>query len=114
MKGINKRLIVMAKEPVPGQVKTRLCPPCTLEEAARLYRCLLLDTFELVSRLRGVTVTVAYSPPAAEEAFKIMAPPAFELMPQRGADLGERLSGAFEQLFSLGYERLVAIGADSP
>lgn len=104
----------MAKAPLPGQVKTRLCPPCTLEEAARLYRCFLLDTFELVGGLRGVTVTVAYFPPGAEEAFKSMVPSAFELMPQEGDDLGERLSRAFEQLFSLGYERVVAIGADSP
>lgn len=104
----------MAKEPLPGQVKTRLCSSCTLEEAAELYRCFLLDTFDLVASLQGIMVTVAYFPSEAEAAFKAMAPPAFELMPQRGADLGERLSSAFEQLFSLGYERVVAIGADSP
>jgi len=113
-KGMKKGLIVMAKESVPGQVETRLCPPCTLEEAAQLYRCFLLDTFELAARLQGVTVTVAYFPSEAEETFKAMAPLAFELMLQRGADLWERLSGAFEQLFYLGYERVVAIVADSP
>jgi hypothetical protein len=111
---VKSGLIIMAKAPVPGAVKTRLCSPYTVEEAAELYRSFLLDTFELAARLRGVTVTVAYFPSEAEEVFKAMAPPAFELMPQRGADLGERLSGAFEQLFSLGYERVVAIGADSP
>jgi hypothetical protein len=113
-KGMKRGLIVIAKEPVPGQVKTRLCSLWTLEEAAELYRRFLLDTFELAARLQGVTVTVAYFPSEAEETFKAMAPLAFELMLQRGADLGERLSGAFEQLFSLGYERVVAIGADSP
>jgi hypothetical protein len=111
---MKRGLIVMAKEPVPGAVKTRLCPPYTVEEAAELYRCFLLDTFELAARLQGVTVTVAYFPSKAKESFKAIAPPAFELMPQRGDDLGERLSSAFEQLFYLGYERLVAIGADSP
>jgi len=85
---MKKGAIVMAKESVPGQVETRLCSPCTLEEAAQLYRCFLLDTFELVGRLRGVMVTATYSPLAAEEAFRIMAPPAFELMPQRGGILG--------------------------
>ncbi len=104
----------MAKAPLPGQVKTRLCPPCTLEEAVQLYRCFLLDTFELVGGLRGVMVTVAYFPSEAEEAFKSMVPPAFALMPQRGDNLGERLSRAFEQLFSLSYEQVVALGADSP
>jgi len=107
-------LIVMAKEPVPGAVKTRLCPPYTFDEAAELYRCFLLDTFDLVRRLREVAVIVAYSPLGAEEAFRALAPNAFELLSQRGHDLGERLNRAFEQLFSLGYEPVVAIGADSP
>ena len=104
----------MAKAPLPGQVKTRLCPPCTLEEAAELYRHFLLDTFELAARLQGVTVTVAYFPSEAEKTFKSMAPSSFELMPQGGNNLGERLSNAFEQLFFLGYKQVVAIGADSP
>ncbi|HID86031.1 MAG TPA: glycosyltransferase, partial [Anaerolineae bacterium] len=107
-------LIIMAKEPMPGRVKTRLCPPYTPEEAAELCRCFLLDTFELAAMLQGVKVTIAYFPAKAGRTLKARVPPAFELMPQRGADLGERLSNAFEELFSLGYERVVAIGADSP
>jgi len=113
-KRMKKALIIMAKEPLSGQVKTRLCPPYTVEEATQLYRCFLLDTFDLVSGLRGITVFVAYFPLAAEGVFRAMAPPTFELMPQRGSDLAERLSNAFEQLFPSGYERVVAIGADSP
>ena len=79
-----------------------------------MYRCFLLDTFDLVSRLWGITVAVAYFPAGAEGIFRNIASPAFVLMLQRGDDLGERLSGAFEQLFSLGYGQVVAIGADSP
>ncbi|MFQ6058363.1 MAG: TIGR04282 family arsenosugar biosynthesis glycosyltransferase [Anaerolineae bacterium] len=111
---VKSGLIIMAKAPVPGAVKTRLCPPYTFEEAAELCRCFLLDTFDLVSRLRRVPVAVAYSPPGAEGIFRSMASPAFHLLPQRGNDLGERLNGAFEQLFALGYEAVVAMGADSP
>jgi hypothetical protein len=111
---MKRGLIVMAKAPVPGTVKTRLCPPYTFEEAAELYRCFLLDTLDLVSRLRGVAVVVAYHPPGAEGVFRSMASPGFKLLPQRGNDLSERLNGAFERLFSLGYEQVVAIGADSP
>ena len=46
-------LIVVAKEPVPGQTKTRLCPPLTAESAAEFYRCLLLDTLALMARLQN-------------------------------------------------------------
>jgi len=113
-KGTKKGLIIMAKEPLAGRVKTRLCPPYSSEEAAQLYQCFLLDTFELAARLQGVTATVAYFPSEAEKTFKSMVPSTFELTPQRGNNLGERLSNAFEQLFSLGYEQVVAIGADSP
>ncbi|MFQ5811675.1 MAG: TIGR04282 family arsenosugar biosynthesis glycosyltransferase [Anaerolineae bacterium] len=107
-------LIIMAKAPVPGQVKTRLCPPYTFEEAAELCRCFLLDTFDLVSRLWGITVAVAYFPAGAEGIFRSMVSPAFQLLPQKGNNLGQRLNNAFEQLFSLGYGQVVAIGADSP
>jgi len=111
---MKRGLIVMAKAPVPGTVKTRLCPPYTFEEAAELYNCFLLDTFDLVRQLREVIVVVAYYPPGAEGVFKSIASTAFQLLPQKGNDLAERLKGAFEQLFSLGYEQVVAIGADSP
>ena len=104
----------MAKAPLPGQVKTRLCPPCTLEEAAELYRCFLLDTFELAARLQGITVTVAYFPSEVEETFKAMVPPAFGLMSQKGRDLEEKMNNAFERLFALGYKQIVLIGADIP
>ena len=79
-----------------------------------MYRCFRLDTFDLARRLRGVAVVVAYSPPGTEKTFRALAPTTFELMPQRGNDLGERLNSAFERLFSLGHERVVTIGADSP
>ena len=59
-------LLIMAKQPVPGQTKTRLSPPLTLEQAAVLYECFLLDTLDLMRQVSNVVRAVAYWPNQAE------------------------------------------------
>ena len=49
-------LIVLAKEPVPGRVKTRLCPPCTPVEAASIAAAALADTLDAAVRTTPVVV----------------------------------------------------------
>jgi rSAM/selenodomain-associated transferase 1 len=111
-------LIVVAKEPVPGQTKTRLCPPFTSESAAEFYRCLLLDTLALMARLEiaehSVAHTVAYTPDSARGYFERLAPNGFHLVPQRGNDLGERLANALAHHFDRGYRRVVIMNSDGP
>jgi rSAM/selenodomain-associated transferase 1 len=107
-------LIVVAKEPAPGRTKTRLCPPFTPEAASEFYRCLLLDTLALVARLDAVDRTVAYTPQSAHAFFRTLAPNGFRLTPQRGRDLGERLSNALSQHFEMGYQRVVVMNSDGP
>lgn len=83
-------LMVIAKEPVPGTVKTRLCPPCTAAEAADLAEAALRDTLDAMSGARTprrLVVLDGGSPP--------WLPDAFDVTPQRGAGLGQRLAGAF-------------------
>ena len=46
-------IIIFAKAPIPGRVKTRLRPPLTPETAAGLYDCLVRDTLELMLRFAG-------------------------------------------------------------
>ncbi|MFC1817427.1 hypothetical protein ACFL0M_16190, partial [Thermodesulfobacteriota bacterium] len=59
----SKTLVVtMAKEPVPGQVKTRLSPPLSEDEAVDLYRCFLQDRMLAMDDLCGVDVAIAYTP----------------------------------------------------
>ena len=111
---MDNALIVVAKEPVPGRTKTRLCPPLAPDSAAELYRCLLLDTFALVKRLGGADHSLAYTPASARGYFARLSPNGFRLVPQRGANLGERLSNALEQHFGLGYRRLVIMNSDGP
>ena len=107
-------LIVVAKKPVPGQTKTRLCPPFSPESAAEFYRCLMLDTLALMSRLEAADRTIAFTPDSARPYFEGLAPNGFRLVPQQGNDLGERLANALGHHFDLGYRRVVIMNSDGP
>ena len=107
-------LIIFAKEPLPGQVKTRLCPPLSPEAAARLYRSFLEDILEEVGRLPELHLALAYSPGSAHPFFQGLAPPGTLLIPQSGADLGERMARAFAWGFSSGFDAVLIRGSDSP
>ena len=98
-------LIVIAKAPVAGRSKTRLCPPCTPEQAAALARAALEDTLAAVlatpARRR---VLVLEGEPGA------WLPAGFEVLPQRGDGLEERLAAAFEDVG----EPAFLVGMDTP
>jgi hypothetical protein len=104
----------MAKRPVPGRTKTRLCPPLTPLEAAELYEALLRDTMELVSGLRGVDMAVAVSPRSAVGLMGRLVPHGARMLAVEGADIGECLRSATEQLFAEGFTRVVAVNSDGP
>jgi glycosyltransferase A (GT-A) superfamily protein (DUF2064 family) len=55
-------LVIFAKAPIAGLVKTRLCPPLTFEEAAELYRCFLIDSVSRACTLADVHVCLAFTP----------------------------------------------------
>jgi rSAM/selenodomain-associated transferase 1 len=107
-------LIVVAKEPVPGQTKTRLCPPFTAEQAAAFYGCVLQDTLALMARLASADRTIAYTPSTALNYFEALAPNGFRFVPQQGADLGERLAHALGWHLAQGYQRVVIMNSDGP
>ena len=104
---------IMAKAPRAGEVKTRLCPPLSTEEAAELYRCFLLDKIEQVRTLKEASPAIAYTPAEGRMVFEELAP-GFALVPQRGADLGTRLANSFDHLFAKGYAAALAIDSDTP
>ncbi len=103
---MNVALVVIAKEPRPGRSKTRLCPPCTSEEAARLAAAALADTLEAVAAAptRGRRVLALEGEPGP------WLPAGFEVVPQRGGGLDERLAGAFD---AVGGPALL-VGMDTP
>jgi uncharacterized protein len=104
---------IMAKAPRAGEVKTRLCPPLSLADAAELYARLLLDKIEQVRSLKAATLAIAYAPAEARAFFEEVAPD-FVLVGQRGADLGERLANSLGDLLDGGYRGALAIDSDTP
>ena len=99
-------LIVVAKEPRPGRVKTRLCPPCTFEEAAGLAKASLEDTLGAVSATSGARHFLAIHGTTKG----LVVPPSVVVLPQRRSGLAERLASAFEDV---GAPALL-IGMDTP
>ncbi|MET8986311.1 TIGR04282 family arsenosugar biosynthesis glycosyltransferase [Nonomuraea wenchangensis] len=103
------QLLVIAKEPVPGRVKTRLTPPFSPEQAAVLAEAALRDS------LRAVAAT-----PAAQRVLALdglpgsWLPPGLVVIPQRGAGLDERLAAAFSDAHRLRPGPVVLIGMDTP
>jgi rSAM/selenodomain-associated transferase 1 len=83
-------LLVIAKAPVPGRVKTRLCPPCTPDQAARLAEAALADTLAACAETgaaRRVLVLDGAPGPWLPDGWDVIA--------QRGDGLAERLAHAF-------------------
>lgn len=110
----SRALIIFAKNPLPGAVKTRLSPPLTPEDAASLYRCMILDTIHMATALRGVSPFIFFQEdPGAADFFRILAPGTIS-HPQVGEDLGERMKNAFAKIFSSGFSAVAIIGTDSP
>ena len=103
----------MAKVPRAGEVKTRLCPPLELDEAARLYRAFLLDKVEQVRSLGDASHAIAYTPDEGRSLFAAMAPD-FILVPQRGGELGVRLAAAAGELLAQGHAAVLLIDTDTP
>lgn len=104
-------LAVFAKQPVAGQVKTRLCPPLAYHEAAAFYEHALREVLDRVSTLSHCDLVICY---AGERSWFAEQFPAFRLLSQGGADLGERMEQALAGLFDAGYRRAVLIGSDLP
>ena len=105
--------IIFAKEPVPGQVKTRLTPPFSPGETCRLYGAFLADVLEETARIPGLKCALAYDSAGAENFFRDLAPgvPRF---PQEGRDLGERLVRAFAWGWGAGFQKVLVRGSDTP
>jgi len=112
-KQLEKLLVIVAKEPVPGKVKTRLFPKFSPAVAADLYRCFLHDRIQEVSTLNGVRA-IAYTPENARETFMTLALDGFELFAQQGKHLGERLNNIFLEKLSQGYKAVSIVDSDSP
>ncbi|MGW4821744.1 TIGR04282 family arsenosugar biosynthesis glycosyltransferase [Streptomyces sp. NPDC004227] len=99
-------LLVIAKEPVPGRVKTRLTPPYTPHEAAALAEAALTDTLHVVLQVpahRRIVVLDGSPGP--------WLPPGFDVVPQVSGALDERIAAAFAHC---GHGPALLVGMDTP
>ena len=107
-------LAVMCKQPQHGRVKTRIAAELGDAVATELYRCALADTLALASSIGHVAHVLSYAPPTLEcRRYFEQTAPSFSLIPQQGATLGDRISGALAELLTI-YSPVVLIGSDSP
>jgi rSAM/selenodomain-associated transferase 1 len=106
-------LLVVAKQPIPGQTKTRLCPPLSHAQAADLYECFLRDTLDIMRKVPGVQCMIGFLPENARRYFHQLAPD-MELTRQDGASLGERLDHLLTEVLANGSQRAVVMDSDSP
>jgi glycosyltransferase A (GT-A) superfamily protein (DUF2064 family) len=98
-------LLVMAKAPAPGRVKTRLCPPCSPDQAALVAEAALVTTLTAVAASRASRRIVALAGPPGP-----WLPPGFEVLHQRGDGFGLRLANAWADAGTGG----IQIGMDTP
>jgi rSAM/selenodomain-associated transferase 1 len=106
-------LVIMAKAPVPNEVKTRLTPPLKPEEASYLYQNFLLDKIEQVKSIETRRF-ISYTPEKSETFFRSIVPSGFSLISQAGADLGEKLVNVSNGLFAQGAEKVMMLDSDTP
>lgn len=110
-------IVVFAKAPRPGEVKTRMCPPLTPEQACGLYACLLADVLAetaVAARRNDLAPFVAVHPAKACGEIARAAPPGFTVVPQRGRNLSQRMAWAVAERAASGAPRVLLRGSDSP
>lgn len=121
------QVLVIAKEPRPGRVKTRLCPPFTPAEAARLAGAALADTLGAVAaaavKRRVLVLDGSLSDGSLSDGRPldgVSRPPssvlaaAFTVLPQRGDGLDERLAAAYDDAWEGEQLPMLLVGMDTP
>jgi rSAM/selenodomain-associated transferase 1 len=106
---------MVCKTPIAGQSKTRLSPPLSPEDCARLSACFIQDVAATIASLgAGVAPYAVYTPAGSEAALRVLLPPGFRLLLQSHGDLGERLTQATADLLAHGHAGAVLVNSDGP
>lgn len=107
-------LILFARAPEPGRVKTRLEPLLGVAGAAALYRAFLQDAGRIYGRGADWAPVVAVEGDSDHPELRSLFPAPWRRVSQASGDLGEKLSAAFEEEFERGAPAAVAVGSDHP
>lgn len=110
------RLLIFAKAPIPGQVKTRLVPPLSANEAAELHRALVETTLRAAAGCVRVAAVELWCAPAVDDPFfqDCARRYGINLRAQHGVDLGARMHHALFTTLEQGAEFAIVAGTDCP
>jgi hypothetical protein len=109
----NRTLVIMAKAPRSGSVKTRLAKTLPEQAVTELYRCLLDDTIALAQALDHAEVAVMCPVSDVEELSRAVVK-TVRVVPQTGDGLAAGLASVFAQFAAFGRQRIIAFNSDSP
>jgi rSAM/selenodomain-associated transferase 1 len=109
----NRTLVIMAKAPKPGMVKTRLSQSLPSLAVTALYRCLLEDTVALAKSLTSVEVAVM-CPESDKEELAALLCNTVQIVAQKGEGLAAGLTSVFRHFTAAGRQHVVAFNSDSP
>lgn len=112
-RGSDCALVIMAKAPKPGVVKTRLAQRLPLAAVVELYRCLLDDTMALARSLGDVDVAIMCPASDVEDLSRAVGD-SIPIVPQSGDGLAAGLTSVFAHFAADGRRRIVAFNSDSP
>ncbi len=105
-------LMIFAREPEHGKVKTRLLKGLPIKVVTRLYKAFVSDILHLASQIQCDKKVVCFTSFDSAIEFLCRFKDRFQLTKQRGNDLGERMYNALKDYWHRGYKRLVIIGTD--
>ena len=110
---LHRTLVIMAKAPRPGAVKTRLIQSLPLPAVTALYSSLLQDTVALAQSLRGVELALMCPGPDVDELARLLGN-AEQIVPQKGEGLAAGLTSVFGHFAAGGRHHVIAFNSDSP
>jgi rSAM/selenodomain-associated transferase 1 len=106
-------VLLFTRAPIPGKTKTRLQKLLTPEECAQLHICFLMD-LKIRCEQTGMDYYVFLTPEGEDEKIVEIFGHNVNCLPQRGDGLGIRMHNAISEVFSMGYDSCVLMGADIP
>jgi uncharacterized protein len=107
-------LILFARDPILGKVKTRLSPFLEEDVILKLYTCFLQDSLYSIRQVKNVDRFIGITPSNKSGFFTGMLGSDIRMFVQEGENLGDKMRWAIQDRFTEGYERVVIIGSDSP
>jgi len=113
-KNKDNAVILFARDPVQGQVKTRLSSSLDDETILKLYTCFVEDSLDKIRKVDNIDCFVGIHPENHSDYFSGTENSDMSLFVQKGKDLGCKMHQAFVDRFAEGYTKVVIIGSDSP